>query len=1266
MLFKTRCFIVFTVLALSTVVFAETPTHLWSQRFGDDLRQSVSGVAVDSWGSVVAAGALVGTVDFGGGPLVSEYPTDVFVVKFDPDGNHFWSHRFGGVYSQYASSVAVDGWDQIVVAGNFQNTIDFGGGPLVSAGDLDIFVVKFSYYGDHIWSKRFGDADMQSVRGINVDASGNVLVTGDYRGTLDFGGGPLVSAGDTDIFVVKFDRDGNHLWSKRFGDQYLQVGQSVAADGSRNVVVAGDLTGTVDFGGGPVVCVAPRSSFVAKFDQNGNHLWSKRFGETCYQWLQDIDVSWLGDVVVTGTFCGTVDYGGGMLESDGNYDIFAAKFDPDGNHVWSRQFGDTGDDQGGRDIAFVGSGDVTMGGEFYGAVDFGGGPLVSAGDTDIFLAKLDPDGNHLWSRRFGDESLQWLLKFAIDWEHITATGVFAGSVDFGGGPLVSAGDRDMYVVKFEMVDEPPEPVASDVRIFHDQFDQCHPRPNAHLDTLVLAEWDFELPYTGNCDPQGWIAVDNSGRGDFAGLHNGWFGVLQLEDCPDPNSGNSDPYNPTCLWGFFSGSTDNYGCGGYPSQSVVPYGLDAMYVDNEIWSPPIPLSGAGSSVLLEFDVLRDLPLDNLVFYKWRVRSIKNGVPGEWREKNWSFYGAGRTKDWIGHTEEIGDLLDPSATEIQVALGVVDMCEQWCGRLGTGSCHSNAPLIDNVRLSRVGVEGPTWDVRQIDLFQDNFADDGTLTGTVRADMAKDILPLSNPNIRPGDSSCVWVGDLDNGLAGDPFTGRGPAAYCHVALWPDQPDKVGLNLEAPETRADWGVGKRFPFVNSYTDAAGVSWYVYRMDTVLVGTGFFAERVKDRYCIDFNDEVLTPGDTVCFFFSAVNTIGLTTYWTEFAGTTTDQDEVTTCPMEFTCLPAGGYLRGGDILYVDAFDGRGAQEYFDQAFRFLGIDDLVDRFDQRGPSSLVNNGLGSRVAAASTQLIGCYRKVIWNSGDLPVGTIGDGLMSPLKTDDFGLLYTFLDQHPNGPGIYFSGDNLGEEWVALAGVSAVLMRTTYMGYNLASPDHVAFGEPASPMLHGLPGSMFVHDGTPDTLVAFGGCPKVNNFDLFYPTGTAVAEMGNPGSGANYVISQTTTNAVADTARVVLSGFSFHEATWLHTGSTPVRAHHLRDILQFLQNSVDNPVAVNNSAPLTNYLANNCPNPFNPVTTIRYGIDGPTHVSLKIYNVEGRLVKTLLDEFQTPVAAGNSVTWRGVNDAGKEVGSGVYFYKLVTKRFTQTKKMVLLK
>ena len=448
MFFRTCSLTVFVIAFLNVSLHAQTPLHLWSDRFGDGEKQYGYSVATDASGNVVVTGRFEGSVDFGGGVLTEAGGYDIFLAKFDASGNHLWSKRFGDARSQYGESVATDNSGNIVVTGRFQGSVDFGGGVLTNDGIWDIFLVKFDASGNHLWSKRFGDGLSQYVYSVATDASGNVVVTGYFQGTVDFGGGVLTSDGGDDIFLAKFDASGNHLWSERYGGSLSQYGWSVATDASGNVVLTGRFANTVDFGGGVLTSAGSDDIFLAKFGASGNHLWSDRFGDTQSQYGYSVATDTSGSIVVTGRFEGTVDFGGGMLTSAGDNDIFLAKFDASGNHLWSERFGD-GQSQSAWSIATDTSGNVAVTGYFQGTVDFGGGVLTEAGGFDTFLAKFDASGNHLWSERFGNGQSEFGTSVATDTlGNVVFTGYFGGSADFGGGVLTSAGENDIFLAKF--------------------------------------------------------------------------------------------------------------------------------------------------------------------------------------------------------------------------------------------------------------------------------------------------------------------------------------------------------------------------------------------------------------------------------------------------------------------------------------------------------------------------------------------------------------------------------------------------------------------------------------------------------------------------------------------------------------------------------------------------------------------------------------------------------------------------------------------------
>ncbi|NUO49562.1 MAG: hypothetical protein HOV80_11965 [Polyangiaceae bacterium] len=419
---------------------APHPELLWSKSFGGQLAQVARAVATDTAGDVFVVGLFDGQLDLGGGALVSEGDNDVFVVKLDPSGRHLWSRRYGLSGPQHGYAVAVDADGNVIVVGGFRGTVDFGAGPVSAGSTSDAFVLKLDAWGNHVWSKHYGDlAGLQGAYAVGTDSANNVLVAGAFEGTMDLGSDELTSADDFDAFVVKLDSAGAYVWSKHFAGLGYQYVDALAFDAADNVVVAGESSASVDYGGGPLAA----GSFLVKLDPAGNHAWSKSFDAS----MGSVAVDDSANVILAGYFSDSVDFGGGTLDSLGVDDAFVAKLDSSGNHVWSKAFGGP-EDQHVFGVATDSAGNVALFGHFEGAVDFGGVPLMSADQKDLFLAKLDGEGTHLWSARFGGPSDQYAYSTCFDAAgHLVVTGSFDGTVDFGDGQL-GTNDLDGYVAKF--------------------------------------------------------------------------------------------------------------------------------------------------------------------------------------------------------------------------------------------------------------------------------------------------------------------------------------------------------------------------------------------------------------------------------------------------------------------------------------------------------------------------------------------------------------------------------------------------------------------------------------------------------------------------------------------------------------------------------------------------------------------------------------------------------------------------------------------------
>ncbi len=423
------------------------------QRYGDALMDQAWSVAADSAGNVIVSGIFSGSIDFGGGPLMGG-PANIFVAKLDPFGNQLWSKSFihkGNAYD--VLKVMIDGANDIILWGSLDGEIDFGGGKLASADLHDLAVAKLAgSSGAHMWSKMYGGTGVQQAWDAALTSTGNIVLAGSFGGSLSFGGVPLVALGN-DAFVAKLaGNNGGHIWSKRFGDSSPAAGRGVGVDAAGNVLLTGIYKGALNLGGGalPKPAMWP-AVFVSKLTGgNAAHVWSKSFATTDVVDLYDATVDTNGAIVMTGFFRGDLNFGGSKLTVPAEFDVFVAKLDSAGTHVFSHRYGDKLA-QFGTSVSTDTAGNVLISGDLMGEIDLGGGPLKCTGYEAAYVGKLDPNGSHLWSKIFTESAMNagsHLPAVAADPAgFVLLTGYFNDSVNCGGNKLISAGSHDAFVAK---------------------------------------------------------------------------------------------------------------------------------------------------------------------------------------------------------------------------------------------------------------------------------------------------------------------------------------------------------------------------------------------------------------------------------------------------------------------------------------------------------------------------------------------------------------------------------------------------------------------------------------------------------------------------------------------------------------------------------------------------------------------------------------------------------------------------------------------------
>jgi hypothetical protein len=409
----------------------------WSKLHGDQTDAGASAVTVDASGNVYLGGFFTGSVTIGNLPaLISSGQNDVFLVKYAPDGTPIWAERFGQAGAQYATGLGVDANGDLLMSGIYAGTITLGPNTfMAAAGDSRGFVAKLSPAdGSVAWSVDF-----------ETGSSNNVFLAVDPRPIASGGGdvavlGTLVTGTDINVFLRRYTTGGALTVNKTYGNASTQVGESIAMDAGGNMLISGEFAGSINFGDGSHTSAGGLDGFVAKLDSAGVAAWSLTFGDANDQYANAVGVSPTGEVYVGGAFYGTVNLGGGTLTSGGDADIFVAKLSAGGSHVWSLNVGDASL-QSLRSLAVDKDGDVAITGWNEGAMAFVNGPtLTTSGDDDLFVAKLDRAGATLWARGYGDANKQLgqtITTTPLD--EVVVAGWSKGTIDFGDGAHMAPG-----------------------------------------------------------------------------------------------------------------------------------------------------------------------------------------------------------------------------------------------------------------------------------------------------------------------------------------------------------------------------------------------------------------------------------------------------------------------------------------------------------------------------------------------------------------------------------------------------------------------------------------------------------------------------------------------------------------------------------------------------------------------------------------------------------------------------------------------------------
>lgn len=496
-------------------MFAQAPNWVWAKNPSGNYLEGATSIACDASGNSYVTGYFrSASIAFGSTILTNTSidSADIFVTKYDASGNVIWAKNFGGTNDDYATGIAIDRIGHSYIVGGFQSaSMTMGSTVLIntSAQQTAFYVAGLDTSGNVLWAKSAvatGIANSAIGAGAAVDSVGNIYVHGDFLGTsITFGSTTLMStdSNSTDIFIIKYDSSGNTLWAKKVGGTNYDWAHCIAVESNGKFHLAGEFwSASVIFGSTTLTNAnwGTPDIFVAKFDSSGNALWAKAVGGSFDDVANGIDLDSSGNSYLTGYFEETsMAFDTITITGSGNSEIFVAKYNSQGNALWAKSIGGNMIDAGTSITSDINGNSYVTGIFQSDSISFGSTTFINSngGTQDIFITKYDPSGNVLWAKSVGGSNSDVTKDICID---VTGNAYITGYFQ---SPSISFGSTTL--TNTGSVDIFIAKIASSVGIEeHSANDNVVIYPNPVTDnlTIEIPAHSFEKKYLFIYNPLG--------------------------------------------------------------------------------------------------------------------------------------------------------------------------------------------------------------------------------------------------------------------------------------------------------------------------------------------------------------------------------------------------------------------------------------------------------------------------------------------------------------------------------------------------------------------------------------------------------------------------------------------------------------------------------------------------------------------------------------------------------------------------------------------
>lgn len=476
-------FILFTFVNES---FSQQPSLTWAKQAGGNNSDYCYDIFAAPDGSIYSAGGYTGTAIFGSFILQTQLGTNKgYVSKSNTNGTILWVKDFGG----YANKIAAGPQGTIYVSGYFSGTENFGGISLTATTSADLFLLKMNGNGDVVWGKNFQGVSSNSIVS---DASGNIYMGGSSLGAT-FGSIALSHSGTgPDVFLAKFDSNGTPLWAQKYGGVNPDQCTGLDIDANGNIYVTGYFLSGTDIGTSTFVSYGFFDIFVFKTDPIGGVIWAKQFGGSDDNKSSAIAVDSQGNAYLTGSSTGISQFGSFSATSI-NYNAYLCKMNPSGTPLWLKSyFTDQTNQANSMDVSIDHVGNIYSTGSCTASYSFDAQHSINIHPySGTYVIKRDANGNILWARGFGgivNQTGNYVHGYSVDSDlagNVYVGGIFSGTID--SNPLLQTNTSDSGYDIFLMKIGVPT-------VGMDELSQTlftlYPNPNAGTFKLVN-----ELPLT---------------------------------------------------------------------------------------------------------------------------------------------------------------------------------------------------------------------------------------------------------------------------------------------------------------------------------------------------------------------------------------------------------------------------------------------------------------------------------------------------------------------------------------------------------------------------------------------------------------------------------------------------------------------------------------------------------------------------------------------------------------------------------------------------